>query len=699
MDETIDMDSDSNTALADISKPELGVDAEAGTIFSFVETKFNKSKDNRYGDELRWMMAYRNYRGIYGPEVQFTETEKSTVFVKVTKTKVQAAFGQITEVLLGSGRFPLTIDHTVLPEGVDESVHFDTSVPKVDPATGQQTPAPELPPLDPGETRSVYERLSAGMKSLLEPAKDKLKEGEGTTAQSVTFHPAHIAAKKMEKKIHDQLDEANVSKELRLFAFDMALYGTGIMEGPYAVHKEYPNWSDEGNYEPTFKNIPVSSHVRIWDFYPDPDATSMDDSEYGIRRHKLSRSKVRALKNRPFFRKNAIDVVLELGETYSEQWWETDLDDDNQEAVSDRFEALEFWGFMDTKKVEEFGIKIPKELKDEDQLSVNIWVCNGQVMRLVMNPFKPAYIPYYACPYELNPNSFFGVGIAENMEDSQLLMNGFMRMAVDNAALSGNLVFEVDETNLVPGQDFDIYPGKKFRRQGGAPGQALFGTKFPNVSNENMMLYDKARQLSDESTGLASFAHGQTGVTGVGRTAAGISMLLGAAGGQGRTVIKNVDDYLITPIGKAYFRFNMQFDHDPEIKGDLEVKAQGTQSLASKEVLSQRLMQFLSVVQNPMLAPFARMDYIITKIAETLDLDPTKVVNNLGDAAIQAEIMKSFQATLAPPQPAGGPPAAGGPPGVGDTQGSGDGNIGVGTAPPPGADGFSGNPQEGGPVQ
>ena len=102
----------------------------------------------------------------------------------------------------------------------------------------------------------------------------------------------------------------------------------------------------------------------------------------------------------------------------------------------------------------------------------------------------------------MNPYSIFGVGIAENMDDTQTLMNGFMRMAVDNAALSGNLLIEVDETNLVPGQDLSVYPGKVFRRQGGAPGQAIFGTKFPNVSNENMQMFDKARVLADESTGF-----------------------------------------------------------------------------------------------------------------------------------------------------------------------------------------------------
>jgi hypothetical protein len=318
-----------------------------------------------------------------------------------------------------------------------------------------------------------------------------------------------------------------------------------------------------------------------------------------------------------------------------------------------------------------------------------------------MNPFTPAILPYYAVPFEVNPYSFFGVGIAENMDDTQTLMNGMMRMSIDNAALSGNLLIEVDETNLVPGQDLSIYPGKVIRRMGGAPGQGIFGTKFPNTSNENMQMFDKARVLADESTGFPSFAHGQTGVQGVGRTASGISMLMSAANGSIRNVVKNVDDYLLRPLGKAFFSFNMQFDFDSSIKGDLEVKAEGTHSLMANEVRSQRLMQFLGIVQNPALAPFAKMDYLIKEIATSMDLDPEKVANSLTDAAVQAEILKKFQAENPPPAaPQGGPPQggpAGAPAGaqVQDTQGSGGGQIGTGTAPTPGEQGFAANTGEG----
>ena len=690
------MDSDFSIAIEDIEE-ESYTDPAAGTIVGFVKERFSRAEDARYDEEQRWIKAYRNYRGIYGPDVQFTSTEKSRVFVKVTKTKTLAAYGQIVDVLFGANKFPISIDPTTLPEGVAESVHFDT---QENPADTQGASGVE--PLRPGETYQDYRRRLGGLEKKLESVQDKLKDGPGTTPTAITFHPAMVAAKKMEKKIHDQLEESNTKKQLRTAAFECALFGTGIMKGPFAVDKEYPDWDEDGEYKPTIKTVPQTSSVSIWNFYPDPDAANMEEAEYVVERHKMSRSQIRALKRRPYFRNNAIDEALSMGENYQKEWWEQVMEDDSTEERAERFEVLEFWGYVDTELLEDYDIEIPKEMEDFDQVNVNIWVCNGKVLRLVLNPFTPSFLPYYAVPYEVNPYSMFGIGIAENMDDTQTLMNGFMRMAVDNAALSGNLIIEVDETNLVPGQDLSVYPGKVFRRQGGAPGQALFGTKFPNVSNENMQLFDKARVLADESTGFPSFAHGQTGVAGVGRTASGISMLMSAANGSIRSVVKNVDDYLLSPLGKAFFNFNMQFDFDPEIKGDLEVKAQGTESLMANEVRSQRLMQFLGVVSNPALAPFAKMDYIVREIAKSMDLDPDKVANSMSDAAIQAEILKQFQAQNPQPEvdpnaPQAQPQAAPAGVQVQDTQGSGGGNIGTGTAPVPGEEGFTGN--TGGAVQ
>ena len=486
------MDSVEANAIEDMDEDNYS-DPLAGTVVGLVQDHYTKASTARENEEKRWVQAYRNYRGLYGPDVQFTSTEKSRVFVKVTKTKVLAAYGQIVDVLFGNSKFPITVDPTTLPEGVADSVFFESND---DMRKAKEEFGPEDMQLRPGETViDLQERLS-GSKSKLAPVMDLLEEGNGKTATEITIHPAMISAKKMEKKIHDQLEESNANKQLRVAAFECALFGTGVMKGPFAVDKEYPKY-EEGEYTPLIKTVPQTSSVSIWNFYPDPDAANMDEAEYVIERHKMSRTQIRALKRRPFFRKNAIDTAVNMGESYTKEWWEQAMEDDSNESKAERYEVLEFWGNVDTEVLEGHDVDIPSDLKDLDQVSVNIWICNGQVLRLVMNPFTPTLIPYYAVPYEVSPYSLFGIGIAENMDDTQTLMNGFMRMAVDNAALSGNMIIEVDETNLTPGQDLSVYPGKVFRRQGGAPGQAIFGTKFPNVSNENMQMFDKARVLSD----------------------------------------------------------------------------------------------------------------------------------------------------------------------------------------------------------
>ncbi len=671
-------------------------DVKSDSLIAFIEDRFNRSKEWRRFDEERWLQAYRNYRGIYSSDVQFTEAERSRVFVKITKTKVLASYGQITDVLFAGQKFPLNIEPTTVPEGVSEAVHFDPKTPADQLQKSTVTSPYGFPgdgqELEAGATLASLKDSKLQLGSLDKKLADieGLQAGEGLTPSAVTFYPALVAAKKMEKKIMDQLEESGASKHLRSSTFECALFGTGIIKGPFAIDKEYANWEDDGTYTPTIKTVPQLKHVSCWDLYPDPDASNMDDATYIIERHKYSKAQLRELKDRPYFREEAINTCIDMGEIYTSQYWENDLKDYYLNDHPERYEVLEYWGLLETKVAQEFGIDLPKEFKDVEQIQVNCWTCNNFILRLVINPFKPARIPYYAVPYELNPYSFFGIGLAENMDDTQTLMNGFMRMAVDNAVLSGNLLIEVDETNLVPGQDLQVYPGKVFRRQGGAPGQAIFGTKFPNVSNENMQLFDKARQLSDEATGLPSFAHGQTGVAGTGRTAAGISMLMGAAAGSIKTVVKNFDDYLLRPLGEAFFSFNMQFDFDPEIRGDLEIKARGTESLMANEVRSQRLLQFLQVVANPALAPFAKFTSIIREIANSMGLDPDKVCNTPEEAMRQAKIQQQQQPAT---PPAGQPPQA---PGLSpnDLQGGGGGTIGVGGAPVPMEGQFSGTAQQ-----
>ena len=676
-------------------------------LAAYVKGKFDDAENGRFSHEQKWLQAYKNFRGIYDSTTQYRDSERSQVFIRITKTKVLAAFGQIVDILFANKKFPLVVESTPVPEGIAEFAHMETPLDQM----AQDDPygfAGDGRDLQPGALQAEEPKaFLGGLKD--EYGKLPILEGRAKMGEP-QIEPAKIAALNMEKMIHDQLLDTNAVNVLRNSVFESCLLGTGIVKGPFNFYKRLHRWERDDNgervYSPEEKIVPRIEMVSIWDFHPDPSATSIDDCEYVIQRHRMNRQQLRSLIKRPHFNAEAIEECLAKGPNYEDKYYEDTIREDETEPFyqDNRYEILEYWGVLDSKLAQEAGLEGADQMSEFDEVQVNAWVCGTIVLRCVLNPFTPARIPFQVFPYEVNPYQLWGVGVAENMEDAQKLMNGHVRMAIDNLALAGNLVFDVDEASLVPGQNMDIFPGKIFRRQSGVTGTAINGLKFPNTAGENLQMYQVSRQLADEETGIPSIVHGQTGVTGTGRTAAGLSMLMGSAGLSMKTVIKNIDDMLLKPLGEAYFQWNMQFNKDVEdIQGDLEIKPRGVAAVMQKEVRTQRLTSLLQTVANPMLAPFIKIPNLMRELAISQDIDPDSLVNDANEAQLYAKMLQGMMANVQQGTgEAGGPPAGpaqdmGGVGGVPpspegtDVQGSGNGTIGVGTAPNAGESGFTGN--------
>jgi hypothetical protein len=688
-----------------IQNPEEQMPGLAG----YIRNKFEDSENGRRSYELRWLQAFKNYRGIYDSTTQYRDSERSRVFIKITKTKVLAAYGQIIDILFSNKKFPIVVEPTPIPEGITEFAHQTTpldDIVKQDPF-GYEGDGRELPPGSNQATQGLD--FLGGLKGRYENA--NLSPGPSIGGEP-QISPAQKAALNLEKLIHDQLTDTDAVTVMRNAIFESCMLGTGIVKGPFNSYKRVHKWNTDENgnkqYDPFEKLVPRIEYVSLWDFHPDPSATSIEDCEYVIQRHRMNRQQLRALINRPYFYKEAIEECLAKGPNYEDKYYEDTIREDDTEPYyqENRFEVLEYWGVIDKKHADEVGMQDIQDISELDQIQVNVWVCGGMIIRCVMNPFMPARIPYQAFPYETNPYQLWGVGVAENMEYSQKLMNGHYRMAIDNLALAGNLVFDIDEASLVPGQNMDIFPGKIFRRQSGVTGTAINGLKFPNTAPENIQMYQISRQLADEDTGIPSILHGQTGVTGTGRTASGLSMLLGGASLSLKTVIKNIDDHLLKPMGEAYFQWNMQFtDNMPETEGDLEIKPRGTAAVMQKEVRSQRLTTLLQTAINPTLAPFIKIPNLMRELAIAQDIDPDSLVNDVSEAQIFAEILKGLvnaqQEASQQPQPTDqqregmgqptGVPAGANPD---DNSGVGGGTIGTGSVPTAGETGFTGTDQE-----
>ena len=319
--------------------------SESSPIVGHVRQKFYQAENSRLYDEKRWLKAYRNYRGLYGPEMAFRSNEKSKVFVKITKTKVLAAFGQIIEVLFSGGKFPLGIAPTPVPEDISEYAHLKQQ---------QQQQAPKQAP-DPygfkGDGREIPPGATADMlmKNLAQEYSNLGFDEGPANAGEPQIEPAGIGAKNLEKLIHDQLEESEAMTTMRHVFFEMCLLGTGILKGPFSFDHEYHSFEEQDDksiYMKKIKTVPKIEAVSCWNFYSDPNATNINDCDYVIQRHSLNKQQFSDLRKMPFFDDQAIDHCLEEGPNYQVRGYESSLYDREtvENIYKNRFEVLEYWG-------------------------------------------------------------------------------------------------------------------------------------------------------------------------------------------------------------------------------------------------------------------------------------------------------------------------------------------------------------------
>ena len=224
-------------------------------LVGLIRDRYTSAEAARDLDEKRWLESYHNYRGLYGKNVRFRESEKSRVFVKITKTKVLAAYGQLVEVIFGSNKFPIGIGETKMPEGVAEDAYLDIN----NPVPGIETTDAPVEDAE-AETENPYDvgyegdgrTLKAGatygtgkfeQTYIEEEAEELLTEGLSPIPEMLEISPAQKAARRMEKLIHDQIEESNGASEIRSALFEASLFGTGIIKGPFNFNKTLNRWT------------------------------------------------------------------------------------------------------------------------------------------------------------------------------------------------------------------------------------------------------------------------------------------------------------------------------------------------------------------------------------------------------------------------------------------------------------------------
>ena len=486
-------------------------------------------------------------------------------------------------------------------------------------------------------------------------------------------------AERMEQKMEDQLVEGGFLQALNEFVDDVTTFPTAFLAGPVIRRKPQLRWETDpatGRWGPVFDEALFEEWERVspFDVYPHPAMTNVNDPLPLIRRHRLARSQLTELIGVEGYDDKAIRAVLdEYGRGGLREWLMVDTSRAqvegrntvyammNAEATID---ALQMYGPVSGQMLRDWGMdeaQIPDVAKE---YHAEIWLIGHWVIKATLNYDPLGRKPMYGSSYERVPGVFWGNSVVDLCADSQRMCNAAARALANNMGISSGPQAYVNVDRLPSGEDVtEMYPWKIWQVTSDPMGGGADPVKFfqpQSNAQELMTIFQHFSVRADEDSGIPRYMTGESPSGGAGRTASGLSMLLGNASKTIKQVVANVDMDIIKPIIERLYDHNMQFSDDEELKGDVRVVARGATSIMLKESAQVRRNEFLQIVSsNPVLSQIVGMEGIATLLreaAKTLDMpNVDKIVPNLDKVKLMTMLQQNLAAVQAQNGQQGGP--------------------------------------------
>ena len=566
--------------------------------------------------ETIMLAAMRQRNGEYEPSklAQITKQGGSEIFMMITEVKCRAAESWLRDILLDNGSPPWDL-HT--------------------------TPIPDLTPQQTQEIQNMFAERVLRQVQELGQAPDmeqmrQIKEMVGQDYRFTIMREAQMRADKMKLKIQDQFAQGGWEQAFNDFVTDIVTFPTAFIKGPIVRRQRTLGWTQnaEGRttVEPIERLAPEYERVDPFRIYPEPGITNINDG-YLFELHRMTRMELSDLIGVPGYDEDAIRKVLEEGNGTSWINEDYELQKDEEERKyyaymrpTTEYDALEFWGKVSGAMLIEWGLSeedVPDPAREYD---ANVWTVGNYVIKAVLNYDPLGEKPYAKTSFIKCPGAFWGKGIPEIIEDLQGVCNAAARALVNNMGIASGPQVEMNVERLAPNEDItNLTPWRIWQTINDPTGSSAPAIKFNQPESraaELVAVYEKFSRLADDHSGIPAYIYGDTNVQGAGRTSSGLSMLMGAAGKGIRQVVMHIDSDVVKPIVGRQFVYNMRYDEDESIKGDVEIVAKGAINLAVKETVNMRRIEFLNATANP------------------VDLE---IIGKEGRAAILREIAKGLQ--------------------------------------------------------
>jgi len=545
----------------------------------------------------------------------------SEVYMMITEVKCRAAESWLRDIMLDQGMPPWDLNPTTLPD---------------------------LPPEAEAEIAQAFgaEVVKMLQTSGQAPTGEEMSALREMVAQDYRFRvlqEAQNRADKMKYKIEDQFEQGGWSEAFNEFITDLVTFPAAFVKGPVVRRQRVLGYSKAADGTTVVKATerlgPEFERVDPFRIYPEPGIRHINDG-YIFEHHHMSRMELADLIGVPGYDDDAVRKVLKTGNGQSWISEDVEIQKEEQERLyyaynspTDMYDALEFWGKVSGEMLREWGLdeeEVPDESREYD---ANVWAVGNYVIKAVLNYDPLGEKPYAKTSFIKQPGAFWGRGIPEIIEDLQGICNAAARALVNNMGLASGPQVEVNLERIPPNEDItQIHPWKIWQVMNDPLGSSAPAVRFSQPdsrANELMGVYDRFSKLADDHSGIPSYIYGDTNVQGAGRTASGLSMLMGSAGKGIRQVVMHIDGDVIRPIVNRQFVYNMRYDPDESIKGDVEIVAKGAINLAVKETVNVRRVEFLNATANPIdaeiLGPEGRAA-ILREVAKGLQMPVDEII-------------------------------------------------------------------------
>lgn len=626
-------------------------------LAEYVRQCWDEAKTAKTQITERLLKCERQRRGVYDPDraADIAKTGGSDIFMMLTDVKCRAAESWIKDVML-----------------TQQERVFDLK-----PSKNPMMP-PEMKRAIVDLVRTEAEEyIAEGGQLHPETFRARMEEVHDNITQRLR-QEAEDAARRMGDKIEDQLNEGKFNDELRNFINDFVTFPTAIMKGPNVKRRKAMAWGPDFQPIVTTEFVRETERVSPYDIFPAPSSVGVNDA-YLIQRHRLTAASLEMMRGTPGVDDDAVATVsARFARKGYRTWIQGDSERRDLEGKpfrypinADEIESIEFWGAVNGQWLIEWGIK-DKTIDPNQSYEVNLWWTANVVWKCILNPDPLGERPYEISSWEEVPHSFWGVALPEVMRDCQIMCNAAARSLANNMGIASGPQVEVTVDRLPDGENLtDMYPWKIWqvtsdRTGGGQPAVRFFQ---PNMNADVLLgVFTQFSKQADEVTGIPNYVYGSSAVSGAGRTASGLSMLMDNASKGIKQAIANIDK-IVSGIVQRLYLHNMMFDPDPYIKGDFKVVAKGAIGLLHKETLQMRRNEFLMATANPIDSQITGVEgraYLLREAARGLQMDTAKIVpdqNAFEEQKIQAkaqimaqEMVQQMLAQMQQQQGGGQPP-------------------------------------------